>query len=78
MALSLGYKNKDKEGAIMAHNFLSLFEPLMSLVFNDSPYAVMIDKGKGDEVAQTIRDYAKNLTDKQVEEFNEYINEEEL
>ena len=39
-------------------------------------YTDLIDDGEGSEVAQIARDYAKNITDKQVEELNEYINEE--
>ena len=59
----------------MAPNLLSLYEPLMMLVFNGDPYATRIDEGHSKKVAKKLRDYAKNLTGKQVGELNEYINE---
>ena len=54
--------------------FIEMLE--MSVFYGEQyTYTNMIDDGEGARLAQIARDYAKNLTDKQVEELNEYIDE---
>ena len=58
----------------MWRSFINILE---TIVFGDNCYTIDLDLGYGEKVARIIRAYAKNITDKQVEELNEYINEEE-